>query len=91
MDLPRETDTETARKVANDFQTSASYLPMIVADEEWGRPSKMAAIAYKAKALVWGASVYANPTNDPKVWEEAAIAAGQDVYKRQLMVRFYAP
>lgn len=79
MDLPRETYTETARKIAADFQTAASYLPMIVPDEEWGRPSKMAAIAYKAKALVWGASVYANPTNDPKVWEEAAIAAGQAI------------
>ena len=79
MDLPRETYTQTARYIAQDFEKAAQYLPMIVPDEEWGRPSKMAAIAYKGKALLWGASPFANPGNDQKIWEEAAIALGEAI------------
>lgn len=79
MDLKRDSYTETAQKIAKDFEKSAEYLPMVVPDEEWGRPSKMAAIAYKAKALIWGASPFANPENDKKLWEEAAIATGQAI------------
>ncbi len=79
MDLPRETYTQTARYIAQDFEKAAEYLPMVVPNEEWGRPSKMAAIAYKAKALLWGACPFANPGNDRKLWEDAAIALGQAI------------
>ncbi len=76
MDLPRDTYVKTAQNIANDFATSANYLPDVVDDKDWGRPSRMAALAYKGKALLWAASPYANPANDKKLWEDAALALG---------------
>jgi hypothetical protein len=79
MDMARLTYLETARKIAADFETAAPYLPMVVDDADWNRPSKMAAISYKAKALVWGASPFSNPENNQAIWAEAAIATGQAI------------
>jgi hypothetical protein len=79
MDLPRLSYTETAQKIAETFELSAQYLPMTVPDNNWGRPSKMAALAYKAKALVWAASPFSNPTGEKALWETAAIAAGNAI------------
>ena len=79
MDIPRLTYLETARKIAADFDSAAPYLPLIVDDIEWNRPSKLAAVSYKAKALVWGASPFSNPENNPAIWQEAAIASGQAI------------
>lgn len=79
MDLKRDSYTLTAQKIAQDFETAAQYLPLVVSDEEWGRPSQMAAIAYKAKALIWAASPFSNPNNDQTLWEDAAIACGEAI------------
>lgn len=79
MDLPRDTYTVTAQKIAASFDSAALYLPMIVNDADWGKPSKMAAVAYKAKALLWAACPFANPANNQQLWQDAAIASGQAV------------
>ncbi len=79
MDLKRDSYTLTAQKIAGDFEKAAEYLPLVVPETEWGRPSKMAAIAYKAKALVWAASPFSNPNNDQALWEDAAIACGEAI------------
>ena len=79
MDLPRDSYIVTAQKIAADFETSSTYLPLIVDETEWGLPSKMAAKAYKAKALLWAASPFANENNDQQLWEDAAIAAGEAI------------
>lgn len=79
MDMPRLTYLETARKIAEDFETAAPYLPLVVDAADWNRPSQMAAIAYKAKALVWGASPFSNPDNNQTVWQEAAVATGKAI------------
>ena len=79
MDMPRLSYTETAQRIAEDFETASTYLPLVVEDSEWGRPSKMGAKAYKAKALIWGASPFANRSNDKKLWEDAAIACAEAI------------
>lgn len=79
MDLPRLSYAETAQRIAQDFETAAGYLPLVVEDSEWGRPSKMAAVAYRAKALVWAASPYSNPANDTRLWADAATACAEAI------------
>ncbi len=76
MDFPRLTYSETAKKIAEDFDKAGTYLPMVVDNTDWGRPSKMACYAYKGKALLWGASPYSNPENDKTLWANAAVALG---------------
>ena len=79
MDLPRDSYVVTAQKIAATFDTAAIYLPLVVNDVDWGRPSKMAALACKAKALIWAASPYANPDNNQKLWQDAAVACAQAI------------
>ncbi len=79
MDLPRLSYTETAQKIAETFEKASQYLPLTIPDNNWGRPSKMAALAYKAKALVWAASPFSNPTGEKSLWEAAAVAAGNAI------------
>ncbi len=77
FDLPRDDYATSMQKIAETFEKAALYCPDVVDPSDWGRPSKVAALAYKAKALTFAASPFANPTNDQKMWEEAAIAAGE--------------
>lgn len=79
MDFERLSYTETCQMIAKDFETAATYLPLIVTRSNLGYPSKMGAIAYKAKALVWAASPFANPQDDKQLWSNAAIAAGEAI------------
>jgi starch-binding outer membrane protein, SusD/RagB family len=79
MDMVRLSYLETARKIAEDFEKAATFLPMVVDAADWNRPSRMAAISYKAKALVWGASPFSNPDNNQAVWQEAAVATGKAI------------
>lgn len=79
MDLPRDSYVVTAQKVAKTFDSAALYLPLVVNNSDWGKPSKMAALAYKAKALMWAASPFANPSGDIKLWQDAAVATGQAI------------
>ncbi len=79
MDLPRDSYTVTAQKIAANFDSASLYLPLIVDNASWGRPSKLAALGYKAKALLWAASPFSNPGGDKKLWQDAAVAAGQAV------------
>lgn len=79
FDLPRDTYTVTAQKIATSFDSAALYLPLVVTDANWGKPSGMAALAYKAKALIWAACPFANPGNDQKLWQDAAVASAQAI------------
>ncbi|MCX6309266.1 MAG: RagB/SusD family nutrient uptake outer membrane protein [Bacteroidia bacterium] len=79
MDLPRLSYTETAQKIAETFELASQHLLITVPDNSWGRPSKMAALAYKAKALLWAASPFSNPTNDQTLWANAAVEAGKAI------------
>lgn len=77
MDLPRDDYKTTMQNIAESFDMAAKYLPEIVPSSEWGRPSRIAALAYKAKALTFAASPFANPSNDQQLWVDAAIAGGE--------------
>lgn len=79
MDLPRDSYTLTAQKIAATLDTAATYLPLRVEPSSWGRPSKMGAIAYKAKALVWAASPFSNPSGEKKLWQDAAVACAEAI------------
>lgn len=73
--LPRLTFHETALKIAEDCDAAAALLP-----EEWdmanlGRPTKGAAMAVKASALLFDASPTNNPSNNTEYWTAAAEAA----------------
>ena len=73
--LPRLSYHETALHIATDCDTAASLLP-----ENWdmanlGRPTKGAAMAVKAAALLFSASPTNNPENDQSKWELAAQAS----------------
>jgi starch-binding outer membrane protein, SusD/RagB family len=83
MDFKRDSYTVTAQNIATSFDSAAMYLPMVVSNADWGRPTKMAALACKAKALLWAACPYANPANDKKLWQDAAVAAGKAIYKAE--------
>jgi len=79
MDLPRDSYTGTAQKIANTFDSASLYLPLVVNNADYNRPSKMAALAYKAKALMWAACPFANPGNNQKLWQDAAVATAQAI------------
>ncbi|MEO7766195.1 MAG: RagB/SusD family nutrient uptake outer membrane protein, partial [Ferruginibacter sp.] len=79
FDLPRDSYAVTAQKIATTFDSAARYLPLVVDNANFGRPSKMAALAYKAKALMWAASPFANPLGDKKLWDDAAKATGEAI------------
>ena len=77
MDFDRLSYIETCQKIAEDFDTALQYLPERVDRQNLGRPTKIAAKALKAKALVWAASPFANPSNDAQLWTAAAQACGE--------------
>ncbi len=79
MDLPRDSYTVTAQKIAGSFDSAALYLPNLISDAVWGKPSRIAALGYKAKALLWAASPYANPSGDKTLWQDAAKASGEAI------------
>jgi hypothetical protein len=73
--LPRLTFHETALKIAEDCDAAAALLP-----EKWdmaniGRPTKGAAMAVKASALLFDASPTNNTSGNNELWTAAAEAA----------------
>ena len=77
MDYERLSYIETCKLIAEDFETAIQYLPETVKRVELGYPTKIAAKALKAKALVWAASPFANTSNDAQLWIDAAKACGE--------------
>lgn len=73
--LPRLSYHETALNVAADCDTAASLLPDNWDNANMGRPTKGAAMAVKAAALLFSASPSNNPSNDMSRWELAAQAS----------------
>jgi len=77
MDHERLSYVETCKLIAADFDKSCEYLPDRVERQRLGYPTKIGAKAYKAKALIWAASPFANPNNDKALWTDAAKACGE--------------
>ncbi|WP_423126819.1 RagB/SusD family nutrient uptake outer membrane protein [Gaoshiqia sp. Z1-71] len=81
MDVPRLSYQETMLLAAADLDSAAMYLEPVIAESDWGRPTQVAALAFKAKALVYAASEFATmqPGARNDLWDDAALAADEAI------------
>lgn len=78
LDLPRNTFDECVAQISADCEEAISRLPL--SPTEWaaahrGRATQTAAMALKARLLLYAASPQYNPNNDLTKWQAAANAA----------------
>lgn len=76
MDLPRNSFAECVAYIVSECTAAAPLLrPDPVPDNSIGHFSQGAALALKAKVLLYAASPLNNSSNDPQLWQNAADAA----------------
>ncbi|WP_316783781.1 RagB/SusD family nutrient uptake outer membrane protein [Pedobacter frigiditerrae] len=78
LDVPRNTFDECVAQISKDCEEAISRLPL--SPSEWnatnrGRATGTAAMALKARMLLYAASPQYNPTGDVTKWQAAADAA----------------
>jgi hypothetical protein len=73
--LKRSDRKDVIAKVLSDLDSAATVLPLKYTSADMGRATKGAALALKAKVLLWEASPLFAGTNDPAKWQAAADAA----------------
>lgn len=73
--VKRTDRTEVIAKVLSDLDSAAAVLPLKYTSTDIGRATKGAAMALKAKVLLWEASPLFSGTNDLAKWQAAADAA----------------
>ncbi|RZK88436.1 MAG: RagB/SusD family nutrient uptake outer membrane protein, partial [Pedobacter sp.] len=78
LDLPRNTFDECVKQISDDCEAAITRLPL--SPTEWrtvdrGRATQTAAMALKARLLLYAASPQYNTTNSTAKWQEAADAA----------------
>ena len=73
--VPRSSFEECVNFIVNECDEAAPDLPPGYSDSELGRATKGAALALKARVLLYFASPLHNPTNDLQRWKNAADAA----------------
>jgi hypothetical protein len=74
--LPRNTTTDCLKAIVADLDTAISILPAKWGGSDYGRITKGAAAAFKARVLLTAASPQFNPSDDAAKWQ-AAFAASQ--------------
>lgn len=74
LQVPRSKTSECIAAIANDLDSAAAYLPSTWPVTEAGRVTKVAALAVKAKALLYWASPQFNPGNIASRWTDAYTA-----------------
>jgi hypothetical protein len=74
-DLPRNTREEVVTQILKDLDSAALVLPLKYSKADLGRATKGAAIALKARVLLYEASPLFNSSNDVQKWKAAADAA----------------
>ena len=79
LQVPRSKTSECIAAIASDLDSAAAFLPATWSTAEAGRVSKVAALAVKAKALLYWASPQFNPTNIAGRWT-AAYTANKTAY-----------
>ena len=86
LNLARNTYMESVRQILNDCDSAATYLPLeykgtnaVLGQTMNGRANGIAALALKARTLLYAASPAYNQAGDIQLWEEAAIAAGDAI------------
>lgn len=80
IDLPRNTFSETVAQIIMDCDSALAIpsLPLAIANSatsDYGRATKTAVMALKARTLLYAASPLNNPNNDLTLWQNAADAA----------------
>ncbi|RTQ51611.1 RagB/SusD family nutrient uptake outer membrane protein [Hymenobacter gummosus] len=76
--LPRNTTTETFAQIVSDLDSAAMFLPgKWASTNDWGRITRGAAAAMKARVLLYQASPQFNLSDDASRWQ-AAYAASVD-------------
>jgi hypothetical protein len=73
--LKRSDRKDVIAKVLSDLDSAAAILPLKFTGADLGRATKGAALALKAKVLLWEASPLFAGANDPARWQTAADAA----------------
>jgi hypothetical protein len=74
-DLPRTPREEVVAQILKDLDSAALVLPLKYSKGDVGRATKGAALALKARVLLYEASPLFNSSNDPNKWKAAADAA----------------
>ncbi len=75
LSVPRSSYDECVKFIIDECNAAAADLPSTYADAELGRATKGAALALKARMLLYYASPLNNTGNDTKRWADAAKAA----------------
>ena len=65
---------ETVEYITREFDAVAAQLPLDWDETNYGRATRGAALAYKARTLLYAASPLNNPSNDKTKWDAAAKA-----------------
>lgn len=73
--LPRTSRSEVIEQILDDLNRAAAILPVQYSTNDLGRATKGAAMALKAKVLLFEASPLFNTARDQQKWGEAAVAA----------------
>lgn len=86
LNIPRNTYMECVEQIINDCDSAIKYLPVeytgnnaVLGSIMNGRANGIAAMALKARVLLYAASPLYNPGENQARWEEAAIAAGDAI------------
>lgn len=76
--VPRSSTTASFNQITADLDSAIAFLPgRWTAGGTWGRITKGAAAAFKARVLLYAASPQFNPTDDPVKWQRAFAASQQ--------------
>lgn len=73
--IPRNSYDECVTQIVKDCDEAAADLPVVYPASDLGRATKVAALAVKARILLYYASPLNNPTNIIDRWTNAATAA----------------
>lgn len=86
LNLPRNTYQECVDQIMADCDSAIKYLPLeykggnpVLGQTMNGRANGIAAMALKARVLLYAASPAFNPEEDTEKWEKAAVAAGDAI------------
>lgn len=75
MAVKRDSYEDCIKFIVSELDKAASALPVKYDSDNWGRATKGAALALKAKILLYAASPQWNTSNDRTKWQNAADAA----------------
>jgi hypothetical protein len=73
--VPRNTYEECVTQIVKDCDEAAPNLPVTYPAAEYGRATKVAALALKARVLLYRASPLNNSGNNAGLWQQAAASA----------------